>query len=128
MLEAGQVGNTADVLAFVADGQAQLVVGHGDAAAFGLAGQQLDLDDLGRGQGGRDELGDVLQRMTSIFSPFSSWTIFSRGRRGQLMQAPTGSIVGFLLQTASLVRAPASRAMAFDLDGAVVDPELPAQT
>ena len=54
------MGAQADVLALVADGQAQLVIGHGDAAALGLAGQQLDLNDLGRGQRGGDELGDVL--------------------------------------------------------------------
>lgn len=57
---AGQMGAQAHILALVADGQAQLVVGHGHAAALGLAGQQFDLDDLGRGQGRGDKLGDVL--------------------------------------------------------------------
>ena len=54
------MGAQAHILALVADGQAQLVVGHGHAAALGLAGQQFDLDDLGRGQGRGDKLGDVL--------------------------------------------------------------------
>ena len=57
---AGQMGAQAHILALVADSQAQLVVGHGHAAALGLAGQQFDLDDLGRGQGRGDKLGDVL--------------------------------------------------------------------
>ena len=38
---AGQMGAQAHILALVADSQAQLVVGHGHAAALGLAGQML---------------------------------------------------------------------------------------
>ena len=54
------MGAQADVLTLVADGEAQLLVRHGDAAALVLAGQQLDLDDLGGAECRRDKLGDVL--------------------------------------------------------------------
>ena len=40
---AGQAGAQAGVLTLIANGKAQLLVGHGDAAGAGLAGQQLHL-------------------------------------------------------------------------------------
>ena len=57
---AGQVGAQTHILTLVADGKAQLLVGNRNTAALGLAGQQLDLDDLGRAQGGGDELRNIL--------------------------------------------------------------------
>ena len=63
---AGQACAQAGVLALVADGQAQLLVGHGHAAGAGLAGQQLYLDHLGGAQGCGDELGDVLAPLDDV--------------------------------------------------------------
>ena len=54
------MGAQTHILTLVADGKAQLLVGNRNTAALGLAGQQLDLDDLGRAQGGGDELGNIL--------------------------------------------------------------------
>ena len=110
---AGQMGAQAHILALVADSQAQLVVGHGHAAALGLAGQQFDLDDLGRGQGRGDKLGDVL-------APADDIDLLAVQLLDDLLDADAagtdagtdGIDIGFLLQTANLVRAPASRAMA----------------
>ena len=55
----GQAGGQTGVLAFLADGQGQLMVGHDDLGGTGV-GMNANLFDLGWGQGLGDEVSGIV--------------------------------------------------------------------
>ena len=115
-LPAGQLGGEAGVLAFLADGQRQLVVRHDDARGL-LRFGDVNADDPRAGLSALAmySAGSFDHLMMSIFSVFSSLTTFStRMPRGPTHE-PTASIIGSVEHTAIFVRKPASRAMDLDL-------------
>ena len=64
-LIAGQAGGQTGVLALLADGQGQLVVGHDDAAALAVIGHP-DIHHVGGGQGGGNVFGGIFAEFDDV--------------------------------------------------------------
>ena len=102
-------------------GQAQLVVGDGDAAALGLARQQLDLDDLGRDRAA--EMEPVCPAPSDDIDLLAVQLLddlLHAGAAGT-NEGADGANVGILVPDSQLGAGTSLAGDGLDLDGAVVD-------
>ena len=110
------------VLTLVADGQAELVIGHRHTAALGFAGQQFHLDHLGRRQRSRDKLGHILAPADDVDLLAAQFLhdLFHTGTAGTDAGAHRVD-VGVLAPDGQLGAGTGFAGNGLDLDGAVVD-------